>query len=353
MVKLFRKTRRRAGLSPGTVEFVGEQKVDEVRLTVWDYDKESVEIHEPATVEDCFQYRDTTRVSWINIDGLHDTEMLKRIGEHYGLHSLVLEDIVHTHQRPKIEDFDTYIYVVIRMLDYNSDTHEVTSEQLSIVIGPNYVITFQECAGDVFDPVRTRLQKSARLRFSNSDYLAYALLDAVVDRYFVILESFGEGIEALEDQLIDNPSTEVLEKTHAMKRELIVLRKSVWPLREVVSAMERSDSKLIRKETKLFLRDLYDHTIQVIDGVESYRDMTSGLQDLYLSSVSNKMNEVMKVLTIIATVFIPLGFLAGVFGMNFEFMPELKWKWSYPLFWVVAGTVAGSMIAYFKKKDWL
>lgn len=353
MVKLFHKTKRRAGLSPGTVEFVGEKKMEQVRLTVWDYDRETVEIHEPATVEDCLQYRDTPRVSWINIDGLHDTEVLKRIGEHYGLHSLVLEDIVHTHQRPKIDDFDTYIYVVIRMLDYDSDTHEIKSEQLSIILGPNYVITFQECVGDVFDPVRTRLQKSARLRLSNADYLAYALLDAVVDRYFVILESFGEGIEALEGRLIDDPSTRLLEKTHAMKRELIVLRKSVWPLREVVSGMERSDSKLIRKATKLFLRDLYDHTIQVIDGVESYRDMTSGLQDLYLSSVSNKMNEVMKVLTIIATVFIPLGFIAGVFGMNFEFMPELKWKWSYPLFWVAVGAVAGLMIAYFKKKDWL
>jgi magnesium transporter len=352
MVKLFHR-KGRAGLSPGTVEFHGEQKVDQVRLTVWNYDTENVEIHEPATAEECFHYRDTPQISWINIDGLHDTELLKKIGEHYGLHPLVLEDIVHTHQRPKLEDFDKYMYVVMRMIDYNVDTHEITSEQLSLILGENYVLTFQERPGDVFNPVRQRLQKSARLRLSRCDYLAYALLDAVVDRHFVILEAFGEDVEDLEDGLLDNPSTKLLEKTHALKRELIVLRKAVWPLREVVSGLERSESSLIGKETKLFLRDLYDHTIQVIDGVESYRDMTSGLQDLYLSSVSNKMNEVMKVLTIIATVFIPLGFMAGVFGMNFEFMPELKWKWSYPLFWVAAGAVAGTMITYFRKKDWL
>jgi magnesium transporter len=353
MMKLFRKTNRRAGLPPGTVRFMGEKKVDEVRMTVWDYDKESVETFQPATAEDCFPYRDTPRVSWINIDGLHDTDLLKKLGEHFGLHSLVLEDIVNTHQRPKLEDHDAYIFVVFRMLDYDAESHEVTSEQLSLILGPNYVITFQERQGDVFEPVRERLQKIARLRKGAVDYLAYALLDTVIDRYFVILEMFGESIEEIENELVDNPATKLLESTHALKRELIILRKSVWPLREVVRGLEDSDSGLIRKGTKIFLRDLYDHTIQVIDAVESYRDMTSGLQDLYLSSISNKMNEVMKVLTIIATIFIPLSFMAGVFGMNFEFMPELKWKWSYPLFWVGIVAVGGSMIAYFRRKGWL
>lgn len=353
MVKFFRKNIKHAGLPPGTVQYVGEKKVDEVRMGVWDYDQDTVTTFTPATAEDCFPYRDSPKVSWINIDGLHDTELLKKIGDHYRIHSLVLEDIVNTHQRPKMEDHDDYLFIVMRMLDYDGETHVVTSEQLSLILGPNYVLTFQEREGDVFDPVRKRLQKIARLRKGSVDYLAYALLDAVVDRYFVILEAFGESIEDLEGELVDNPSGKLLEKTHALKRELIVLRKSVWPLREVVRSLEDSESRLIEKGTKIFLRDLYDHTIQVIDGVESYRDMTSGLQDLYLSSVSNKMNEVMKVLTIIATIFIPLSFMAGIYGMNFEFMPELKWKWSYPFFWGAVGAVAVSMLVYFKRKGWI
>lgn len=353
MVRLFKRMQKKVGLPPGSLEFVGEKKVDEVRLTVWDYDKDVIECKELAKPEDCFAYRDTQRVSWINIEGLHDLDLLSKIGGHYGLHPLVLEDIGHTHQRPKLEDFDDYQFIVMRMLDYESAKHEVTSEQLSIILGPGYVLTFQERKGDVFNPVRERLKKTARLRFSNADYLAYALLDAVVDRYFVILEAFGEDIEGLETDLVDDPSPKLLEHIHDLKRELIILRKSVWPLREVVSALERSDSDLIKDNTKVYLRDLYDHTIQVIDGVESYRDMVSGMQDLYLSSISNKMNEVMKVLTIIATIFIPLSFMAGLYGMNFEFMPELKWKWSYPIFWLAVGTVGASMLVYFRKKGWI
>ncbi len=353
MARLFRKRHKTAGLPPGTMEFVGEKKVEEVRLTVWDYDKESVEKIKPSTVEECFPFRDTSRVSWINVDGLHDTELLGKLGDHFGLHPLVMEDIANTTQRPKVEDYGDYLYIVMRMLDYNKEARRVTPEQLSLVLGKNYVLTFQERVGDVFDHVRERIQKTARIKLSRVDYLAYALLDAVVDRYFVILEAFGEDIEALEEDLMDAPSPRLLETTHELKRELIVLRKAVWPLREVISALERYESRLIHKETRLYMRDLYDHTIQVIDSVESYRDVTSGLQDLYLSSISNKMNEVMKVLTIIATIFIPMSFLAGIFGMNFEYMPELKWKWSYPLFWLGVVAVGGSMISYFKKKGWI
>jgi magnesium transporter len=353
MMKLFRRTRKKLGSPPGTLEFVGEKREEKVTLTVWDFDKEVVERIEPQTVEECFHYRDTPRVSWINVDGLHDTELLGKLGQHYGLHPLVLEDIAHTRQRPKVEDYGDYMYIVVRMLDYDADARKLASEQLSLVLGHGYLLTFQERRGDVFDAVRERINKGARQKLSNCDYLAYSLLDAVVDRYFVILEAFGEDIEGLEDALVDTPTSELLDTIHDLKRELILLRKSVWPLREVVNSLERSDSDLIRKETKIYLRDLYDHTIQVIEGVESYRDVASGMQDLYLSSVSNKMNEVMKVLTIIATVFIPLSFLAGVYGMNFVHMPELAWRWSYPLFWLCAIGVGGSMIAYFRRKGWL
>ena len=353
MARLFRRRHKTAGLPPGTMEFVGEKKVEEVRLTVWDYDRESVEKIEPATAEECFPFRDTSRASWVNVDGLHDTELLGKLGDHFGLHPLVMEDIANTTQRPKVEDYGNYLYVVMRMLDYDKESRRVTPEQLSLVLGKNFVLTFQERAGDVFDHVRERIQKTARIKLSRVDYLAYALLDAVVDRYFVILEAFGEDIEALEEDLMDAPSPQLLETTHELKRELVILRKAVWPLRELISALERYESRLIHKETRLYLRDLYDHTIQVIDAVESYRDVTSGLQDLYLSSISNRMNEVMKVLTIIATIFIPMSFLAGIFGMNFEFMPELKWKWSYPLFWLGIVALGGSMIGYFKKKGWI
>ena len=256
-------------------------------------------------------------------------------------------------QRPKIEDYDKYIYIVIRMLGYDSDAEELSSEQISLVLGHGLVLTFQEKPGDVFDHVRERIKKPGRIRMVNVDYLAYALLDAVVDNYFVILERIGEEIEALEEGMVEDPTPRLLEKVHKLKRELIIIRKSVWPLREVVSGLERSESELVRHETKVYLRDLYDHTIQVIDAVESYRDMVSGMQDLYLSSISNRMNEVMKVLTIIATIFIPLGFMAGIYGMNFEFMPELAWKWSYPLFWGAIATVSGSMLLYFRKKKWI
>lgn len=353
MMQLFRRGKKSVGLAPGTLEYVGEKKIETPRLTVWDYDKENLERKEVPSPEDCFQYLETPRVSWINVDGLHDTDLIGKIGGHFGLHPLVMEDIVNVNQRPKLEDYEKYLYIVTRMLSYDSEANKVSSEQVSLVLGRNLVLTFQERKGDVFDPVRERISKTARIRLANADYLAYALLDAIVDNYFVALERFGEDIESLEGRLVGEPSTELLEMVHTLKRELIVVRRSVWPLREVMSGLERSGSKLVRKETRVYLRDLYDHTIQVMDAVESYRDVVSGLQDLYLSSISNRMNDVMKVLTIIATVFIPLGFMAGVYGMNFEFMPELKFKWSYPIFWGAIACVSGSMLYYFRKKKWI
>jgi magnesium transporter len=354
MPRFFRKTHEKLAQPPGTVEFLGERKVEHITLSVIDYDQERLEEKDVENVEECFRYRDTKQISWVNVNGLHDTEIIKKLGDHYGLHPLILEDIVHAHQRPKVEDYEDYIFVVARMLHYAPGHTEVKAEQLSIVIGPNYVLSFQERPGDVFDPVRQRIRNpEGRFRRLGPDYLAYALLDAIVDDYFVMLEQFANEIEGLEDELVQQPTPELLERIHHVKRETIFLRSAVGPLREVVASLERGDSKIITKDTAVFYRDVYDHTIQAIDAVNAFRDMLSGLQDLYLSSVSNRMNEVMKVLTIIATIFVPLTFVAGIFGMNFTHMPELQWKWSYPVFWVVIVAIGVGMVTFFRRKRWL
>ena len=354
MTRFFKRMQKKVALPPGTIEYAGAKKTERIILTVIDYDKDTLRDQELTSAEECYPLRDSRTVSWLDITGLHDTETLKQIGDHFGLHPLVMEDIVNTHQRPKIEDYEDYIYIVLKMLYYNKEKNQISSEQISIVLGLHYVLTFQESAGDVFHPVRERIRRSkGRIRGEGPDYLAYALLDAIVDNYFAILETFGEQIDSLEDPLLQHPTPQLLERIHQVKREMIYLRKSTYPLREVIGALERGESKLVRKSTAIFFRDVYDHTIQVIDGVESFRDMTSSLQDLYLSSLSNRMNEVMKVLTIIATIFVPLTFLAGIYGMNFDFMPELKWKWSYLFFWIVTCGIGGLMLGYFRKKKWL
>ncbi|MFH1841639.1 MAG: magnesium/cobalt transporter CorA [bacterium] len=354
MARFFHRMKQRVAQSPGTVVYHGEPKVDQVVVSVIDYDPQRLDEREVDDIGECFHYRDESSVTWINVTGLHDTDLLKRLGGHFGLHPLVQEDIVNTFQRPKLEDFETYLYIVCRMLHYKAETRRVESEQVSLVLGENFVLSFQERAGDVFEPVRERLRKGkGRIRKLSADYLAYALLDAVVDGYFLILEQYGEQLEALEEALLEHPSSELLHTIHELKREMILLRRSVWPLREVVSGLERAESGLVQEVTGPFLRDVYDHTIQVAEMVESIRDMLSGMQDLYLSSISNRMNEVMKVLTIISTIFVPMTFVAGIYGMNFEHMPELGWKWSYPIFWGVVCTMAGFMMGFFRRRRWL
>ena len=274
------------------------------------YDSTNFQERPVNTIEEAFSFKDEASVTWLNIDGVHKPEIIEQVGTHFGLHPLVLEDIANTGQRPKMEDFDDYIYVVLKMLRFDAKENETKAEQVSIILGRDFVISFQEREGDVFDTVRERLRNNkGRIRKMGADYLTYALIDAIVDHYFVILENLGETIEDIEDKLVTNPSRETLRTIHDLKREMIFLRKSVWPLREVISRLERSESALINKSTCVYLRDVYDHTIQVMDAVETFRDMLSGMLDIYLSSVSNRMNEVMKVLTVIATIFIPLTFL--------------------------------------------
>ena len=352
--KLVKRRSHKVGLPPGSVVYTGEQKVETVRITLFDYDEDQFKERKLDNIEDAFDYKSTPTVSWINIDGLHDVSITEKIGKHYGLHPLVQEDIVSTAQRPKLEDMDTTLYVVLRMLHYDNSTHSVRSEQISLVLGTNFVISFQESIGDVFDPIRDRIRNAkGRIRKMGADYLIYVLLDAIVDNYFLILEKIGERIEVLEDELISNPTQATLAQIHQFKREMIFLRKSVWPLREMIGNLDRSESNLIQATTHPYLRDIYDHTIQVIDTMESFRDMVSGMLDTYLSSLSNRMNNVMKVLTIIATIFIPLTFVAGIYGMNFENMPELKWKYGYLGVWSIMLAILGGMLVYFRRKKWL
>ena len=354
MPRILKKRSEKGGLPPGALVYVGEKKVEKVIITVFDYDSERYEEKELKSIEECFPYKDTPTVTWINIAGIHQVEIMEKIGNHFGIHPLAIEDILNTGQRPKMDDMDDYLFIVLKMLNYNEEDDEIDAEQVSIIIGQNFVISFQEKERDVFEPVRERIRKNrGRIRKMGADYLAYALLDSIVDNYFTILEKIGERIESLEEELVENPSTQTLQEIHSLKSGMIFLRKSVWPLREVINELERGESPLIKETTVIYLRDVYDHSIQVIDTVETFRDMISGMLDVYLSSISNKMNEVMKVLTIIATIFIPLTFLAGVYGMNFKYMPELEWYQGYFAVLCVMVIIGIGMVIYFRKKKWL
>ncbi len=345
---------KEVGLPPGTLVHIGERKVKKAKITVIEYDESNFLEKEVESVEECFPFKDQTAVTWINIDGLHRIEILEKIGSHLGIHPLVLEDVLNTGQRPKTDDFEEYLLIILKLFYYDQEDGEVTVEQVSLIIGSNHVVSFQEREGDIFNSIRDRLRSGkGRIRKMGSDYLAYSLVDAVVDHYFVILERVGEKIESLEDELMENPTAETLQEIHNLKRELSYLRKSIWPLREVVNALERGESSLIQENTQLYLRDVYDHTIQVVDTVETFRDILSGMLDIYLSSVSNRMNEVMKVLTIIATIFIPLTLIAGIYGMNFKYMAELEWRWGYPAVILLMLIVSVSLLGYFRKRGWL
>jgi len=353
--KIIKKRRsEKTGLPPGSLVYIGEKKVDEVKIRVFNYSETEFQEKSLKNIEECFPFKDKPGFTWININGIHDTQIIEKIGKHFGVHSLVLEDIMNTEQRPKIEDFGDYMYIVLKMLYYNELKAEVESEQVSIVLGQNFLISFQEKDGDVFSSIRERIKNSnSRIRKMGIDYLAQALMDAIVDNYFLILEKLGEKIEYLESGLTFTPGRETLEMIHSLKREMIFLRNSVWPLREVLSILERGESQLIKKNTRIYFRDVYDHAIQVIDTVEIYREMASGMLDIYLSSVSNRTNEVMKVLTIIATIFIPLTFIVGIYGMNFEHMPELGWKWGYPVTILVMLIISIMMLLHFRRRKWV
>jgi len=341
------------GLPPGELVHVGAVSDAPVTISVLDYSADTLNERESLTPEDCAPFRDSQTVTWIDVGGVHDVDIIGRFGDSFGLHPLTLEDVVNTHQRPKLEEYENYIYVVLKMPRFSKDAGEFVDEQVSFILMRGCVISFQEMPGDVFDGIRERIRSGrGRIRKAGADYLMYALVDAVVDGYFSLLETIGERIESIEEELALEPSQKVMRTIHNLKRESILVRRAIWPLREVISALAKNDSALIDQPTMIYLRDVYDHTIQVIDTIESLRDMLSGLLDLYLSSVSNRMNEVMKVLTVIATMFIPLTFVAGVYGMDFEHMPELSWRWGYAAVWGVMLTILVLMVSFFKRKRW-
>ena len=356
MLKIIKKHRlKKVGLPPGTLVHVGEKKIGDIKITLIDYDNSYLEEKEIKNIDECFPFKDKPTVTWINVEGLHQIEILEKLGNFFGVHPLAQEDILNTDQRPKLEDFDNNIFIVLKMLSYDDKRSEIITEQVSVILGTNFVISFQEgIEGDVFEPVRERIRgHKGRIRQAGPDYLTYRLFDAVVDNYFIILEKLGQKIEPLEEELLDNPTSKTLQKIHHFKNEMIFLRKTVWPLREVISTLQRNESALINEVTRIYLRDVYDHAIQVMDSVESIRDMLSGMLDIYLSTMNNKLNQVMKVLTIIATIFMPPTFIVGVYGMNFKYMPELDWKYGYPVILLIMLTIAVTMLVIFRKKKWI
>ena len=347
------RTRRRTvpGTPPGTLAPVAQGLVP-TSLHVMHYTADTLVEEDVATVADLQRFVDADGVTWVNVDGLGDADIVEQLGECLGLHPLALEDVLSVPQRPKVDDYDTHLFIVARMLHFENGSLEI--EQVSIFLTRNVVVTFQEHPGDCLEPIRERLRKSrGRVRQEGTDYLMYALLDAIVDHYFPFLEKLGEVVQELEDEVVERPARKTLGRVHDIKRELLDVRRSLWPLRDAVNGLVRDESDLLGENARTYIRDCYDHMVQVLDMVETYRELAGGLMDVYLSSVSNKMNEVMKVLTIIATIFIPLTFIAGIYGMNFEKMPELKWEWGYPAVWGVMVALAVFMLAIFRHAGWL
>ncbi|MBN1546825.1 MAG: magnesium/cobalt transporter CorA [Syntrophaceae bacterium] len=355
MTKRIRKQSKKAGLPPGTLIHIGEKLSDEIKISLMSYDDGHIAERSISTLQECRLPADFPGVTWINVEGLHDVKILEQVGANFGMHPLILEDILNTGQRPKIEDLGNYIFIVLKMFSNQEESgEELEAEQVSIILGSNYVISFWEKEGKTLDPIKERIRNGkGRIRKMGASYLTYGILDAIVDSYFIVLERLGEKIETYEDSLVNRPTSHTLQAIQHLKREMIFLRKSVWPLREIIGYLERTESSLIDNSVSIFFKDVYDHTIQLIDTIETFRDTLSSMLDIYLSSISNKMNEVMKVLTIIATLFMPLTFMAGVYGMNFQNFPELKWQYGYLMFWIVIAVMAILMIIYFKRKKWM
>ena len=324
-----------------------------VRITVIDYDATHLEEKQIGRISECFPFRETETVTWINVDSLGDPRIIEELGRCFAIHPLILEDLLNTEQRPKMEDLESYIYLHLKMLSFVGDDGEINVEHVSVVFGRNFLISFLEDIGDIFEPVRDQIRRAGKIRTFGPDYLAYALIDTIVDNYFSVMENLEEQVEAIEAELVAHPTQQSLRSINRLRRHMIVLRRAVWPLREVINGLERSESPLIRETTDIYLRDVYDHAIQVIDTLETFRDMVSGMIDIYLSGLSYKMNEIMKVLTLIATIFIPLTFIVGLYGMNFEVMPELRWEYGYYAVWGVMIAVVIVMLSYFKSRQWI
>ena len=351
--KVLKNRTMTVGQPPGTLIHVGERQVEHPVITMIAYDEAGVTVKTLVDLEECLPFRESRKVVWVNIDGLHDTTLIARAGELFGIESLTLEDILHTGQRAKVEDFDRYLYLVLQMLEFEGGGAGVTREQLSVILGEGLVVTFQEKPGDMFDSVRQRIANpGTKVRRLAADFLAYALVDAVVDHSLSMLEEIESTIDRLEEGLLEHYDRDAFESIYSLKRELIILRKSVWPLREAVGSLMRDDFRVIGVAVEPYFRDVYDHIILVIDTVEVFRDIVTGMQETYLAVVNNRMNEVMKFLTMIATIFMPLSFIAGLYGMNFHYMPELEWRWGYFAVLGIMGLIVLFMVRFYRSRKW-
>ncbi|MDU2063286.1 MAG: magnesium/cobalt transporter CorA [Sporomusaceae bacterium] len=356
MKKKRRSIAEKVGLPPGTLLHIGDVYSEEVKIRVIHYNENLIEEKENPPLAQLKDLVHQSGVTWIDIQGLN-AKVVADIGMEFSIHPLTLEDILNTNQRPKFEDYGEYLCVIAKSLTIQQNQMGYESQQISLILGEGYVISFRERTEgihDVFSGVYERvIQGRAKLRTRKADYLLYALLDNMVDHYFLVLERIGEKIETVEEQIVIHPHERLLQELHQLKRDMLFIRKEIWPVRELIGELERGESVHIQEATYIYLRDIYDHVIQVIETVEIYRDMLSGMLDIYLSSISNRMNEVMKLLTVISTIFIPLTFIAGVYGMNFENMPELKWQYGYYGVLVVMVCLTSAMVIYFRRKSWL
>jgi len=348
-----KKTSSKIGLPPGSIVYLGEKKVDKVTIKVTEYDEAGAETYEIKSVEEIDPFTDTPQVTWVSVCGLHETEFLKQVGEKFKIHPLVLEDILNTDTRPKIEITDDYLFIVMKLMIFNPEQKILETEQVSFILGKGFLFSFSERTDEIFNPVRDRITSQlGKIRKRGGDYLLYALMDIVVDNYFLALEKTEERIELLDDEVINNPDQSQIQSIYNLRNLLLTIRKSFWPLREIVNQLIKDDSDLLDENIEPYLRDLYDHTIHINETVEQQREITNSLMEIYLSMMSNKMNEVMKVLTVIATIFIPLTFIVGIYGMNFKYMPELEWPWAYFAVWGIMIAVVVGMVVYFRRKNW-
>ncbi|MFT6926746.1 MAG: magnesium transporter [Psychromonas sp.] len=345
----------KSGLPPGSLIHVGDVREAVTQMSVIDYGAENIKEHKIQSIDEILKYKESDTVTWVIIEGLTDVDIVKRIGTMFDIHQLVLEDILNTHQRPKFEEYDDHLFIVLKCLLPETEQFSVTYEQVSLLVLKNFVFAFKEKKDDLFQPIMQRIRSSnGRLRNLKADYLTYSILDTIVDQNFILIDSLDEAITSLEDVLLTSePVKNTLNTIQKLKREIIRIRRHVSPVRELIAEMLRSESPLIDPKTHIYLRDVSDHAIRVTESIESYREILTGLLDIYISSVSNKMNETMKVLTVFASIFIPLTFLTGIYGMNFEYMPELKWQWAYPALWCVFIILPIALLVYFRRKKWL
>lgn len=355
MEKKKTRFRSKAGAPPGTLIYIGEESFEKVRIQLMSYNDSGYSENEIIQMDHLKEHVLENRITWVNVDGVHNPEVIRAVCEQFGIHALVQEDIVNPNQRPKMEDYGEYLYFVLMMIDIEMEDDEevMTTEQVSIVLGKNFILSFQEAPGDIWDQIRNRIRTAeTKISSHGADYLAYRLMDSIIDQYFLVLENFGENIYELEEELIESPQKDTLTEVYELKRDLIYMRKAAWPMREIATELQRLDHSLITENLRVYLRDFYDHIFRVIDTIETFHDTSSSMVDLYMSSVSIKMNEVMKVLTVMSTIFIPLTFITGFYGMNLH-IPEMDSPVTYPVIMGLMGLMVVGQLIWFKRKKWL